>query len=98
MIFVYRILFRIFTGYIGGNSNTLKQEEYRENLTSNIDYELNNEAFISRISDGHRGVFTRCRKLIFKDLIVLIITMRTAYQRELDSFVKAVSDSDFVIS
>ncbi|OXA66469.1 hypothetical protein B0A58_15950, partial [Flavobacterium branchiophilum NBRC 15030 = ATCC 35035] len=59
--FVVIIFIFTFTGYIGGNSIALKTLEYRENLTLNIDYELNNEAFVSCSKDGSEGVFTRDR-------------------------------------
>jgi hypothetical protein len=42
-------------------------------------------------------VFSRERKLTFNNLIVLIINFKSSIQRELDSFYKAISRSDFKI-
>jgi hypothetical protein len=42
-------------------------------------------------------VFVRDRKLNIKNLIILIILFKSSIQRELDSFVKAVTKSDFKI-
>jgi hypothetical protein len=72
-------------------------EDYREILSENIAYELEDEEFSGHSKDGHDGVFSRERKLTIRNLIVLIINFRSSVQRELDSFFKAVSKSDFKI-
>ena len=87
----------IFTGYIGGNCNSLKKEDYRLNLTKNIDYELGSNEFLGRSKDGPRGVFSRDRKLTIRTLIVLIMSLNRAVQRELDSFFQKVTSSDYTI-
>lgn len=84
----------IFIGYKGGNS---KKSKYRNNLTKHIDHELDNEAFISRSKDGKEGVFTRDRKLNIRSLVVMIMKFRSSIQRELDRFVREVSNADFSI-
>jgi hypothetical protein len=82
-------------GYIGGNPSINQNEDYRENLSKNIAYELENEEFNSRSKDGLKGVFSRDRKLTFSNLILLIIKIKGALQRELDEFYKALHQSEF---
>ena len=60
-------------------------------------YELENEEFKGHSKNGPKGVFSRDRKLTFKNLIVLIINIKSSIQRELDDFFKALSKSDFKI-
>lgn len=83
--------------YIGGNPSVNIKADYREELSKNITYELDSEEFRGRSKDGQKEVFSRDRKLIFKNLIVLIIIFKSSIQRELDSFFKAISNSDFNI-
>ncbi len=87
----------IFTGYIGGNPNNEKIEDYRINLTKNIDYELNKDEFLSCSKDGQDRVFIRDRKLTIRSLIILIMSINRAIQRELDSFFQKVTSSDYTI-
>lgn len=91
------LLFIYLQRYIGGNSITLKALEYRENLTLNIDHELNNEAFVSCSKDGSERVFVRDRKLTIRDLVFIIMIFKSAIQRELDRFVKTVTSNDFSV-
>jgi hypothetical protein len=70
---------------------------YREKLSTNITYEIEDEDFRSRSKSGRVGVFTRDRKLTISNLIVLMLCFKSSIQRELDSFFKAVSHSDFKI-
>jgi hypothetical protein len=90
-------LFFIFEGYIGGNPIINQKSPYREELSNKISHELENEEFKSRSKDGLAGVFSRDRKLTIKNLIVIIIMFKSSIQRELDSFFKTVSNSDFKI-
>jgi hypothetical protein len=90
----------IFTVYIGGNCNPLskpKEGNYRITLTKNIDYELDNKEFHSRSKDGQGGIFSRSRILTIRVLIVLIMSINRAVQRELDSFFQKVDSSDYTI-
>jgi len=80
--------------YIGGNPSVNQNADYRENLSKNISYELENEEFSSRSKDGQKKVFSRDRKLTFKNLILFIIKIKGAVQRELDEFYKALNRSD----
>ena len=84
-------------GYIGVISNTNHNTDYRENLSKNIEYELQSENFVGCSKGGLKGVFTRHRKLTIKHLILIIINFKSAIQRELDSFFKAINQSDFKI-
>ena len=87
----------IFIGYIGGNPSTNPKTDYREVLSENIIYEIENQEFRGHSKDGPCGVFSRDRKLTFKNLLVMIINFKSSIQRELDSFFKALSKSDFKI-
>jgi hypothetical protein len=95
--FVVRKNLFIFVGYIGGNPTSINQIDFREKLSKNITYELENEEFVGRSKDGSKGVFTRDRKLTFKNLILFIIKIKGAIQRELDEFYKTLNRSDFKI-
>lgn len=85
------------TGYIGGNPNACQNLDYREKLTTNIDYEIEKEQFVSRSKDGSDGVFTRSRKLPLKIIILLVLKFKSSLQRDLDRFYKEVMKSDFNI-
>ncbi len=74
-----------------------KSEDYRIGLTKNINYELEKDEFLGRSKDGSKGVFTRDRKLTIKRLIIIIMTLNRAVQRELDSFFQKITSSDFTI-
>jgi len=84
-------------GYKGVTSIINKTEDYRENLSNNLVYELENEEFKGHSKNGPKGVFSRDRKLTFKNLIVIIIIFKSSIQRELDRFFKIVNKSDFNI-
>lgn len=83
--------------YIGGIPSINQEGDYREYLSNNIAHELDNEEFRRRSKDGSKKVFIRDRKLTISNLIVLIINFKSSIQRELDSFFKAISRSDFKI-
>lgn len=87
----------IFIGYLGGNNIQNNKVKYRLNISKHIDNELESKEFSSRFKVGPQGVFTRDRKLNVKNLIVLIMRFKTSIQRELDSFFKETSNSDFNI-
>ncbi|MBU1677229.1 IS4 family transposase [bacterium] len=82
---------------MGGNPSINQNANYRQNLSKNIAYELENEKFRDRSKNGRKGVFSRDRKLTFINLIILIINFKSSIQRELDSFFKALSKSDYKI-
>lgn len=82
---------------MGGMSSSNNQDNYRENLSSNLTNELNDKQYVSRSKDGRMGVVFRDRKLTFKKIIVFILLTKRALQRELDSFFQAISQSDFNI-
>lgn len=83
--------------YIGATPITHKNYDYRVNLTKNIDYELENESFRGRSKNGPKEVFSRNRKITFKELILQIILFKSSIQRDLDRFYKELSNSDFNI-
>ena len=72
-------------------------EDYREILSNNLAYELENEEFKGHSKNGPKGVFTSDRKLTFKNLIVIIIIFKSSIQRKLDRFFKVVKNDDFNI-
>jgi len=88
-----------FTVYIGGNCtpNNIQKEDYRIKLTKNIDYELDNAEFHSRSKDGSNGMFTRKRKLTIRVLILVIMSINRAIQRDLDRFFQKVDSAHYTI-
>jgi hypothetical protein len=84
-------------GYIGGISTLETADDYRINLTHNITDELDDQVFCSRSEVGRDGVRKRSRVLSNTKLIIIIIGFKTAIQRELDNFVKEISNADFNI-
>ena len=90
----------IFTVYIGGILNSIsnfKDKDSRLTITKNIDYELDNPEFHSRSKDGKIGMLTRDRKFTLRKLIVFIMLLNKAIQRDLDSFFKKIDSSDYTI-
>ncbi len=86
--------------YIGGNSNAslqINEEDYRINITKNIDYELDNHEFQSRSKDGQCGVLVRDRKFNFRKLVLFIMSLKTSVQRDLDHFFQKLDSSDYTI-
>jgi hypothetical protein len=83
--------------YKGGNPSIKQNDDFRETVSKNIIYELESKCFESRSKDGIKGVFSRERKLSFKNLILFIIKTKGALQRELDEFYKAINQQDLKI-
>ena len=73
----------------------LQKSEYRKNLLKNIDHEFTEEQYNCRSKDGKKGVFTRERFFTIKNLVVIIMLLKTSYQRELDKFCKTLIGGDF---
>ena len=96
-MFVIQKTFLILQRYIGGIPSINQEADYREYLSKNIAYELEDEEFSSRSKDGSQKVFSRDRKLTLSNLIVLIINFKSSIQRELDRFFQTISRSDFNI-
>lgn len=94
---MFKKSFYIFTGYIGGNSTTIKTKNYRETITKNITYELEDDKFTSRTKNGSTRAFLRRRVLTIKNLIVIIMSASRAMQRELDDFFRKLNSADFTI-
>jgi len=84
-------------GYKGGNPSVNQKADYRENLSKNIVYELDNEEFKGCSKGGQKGVFSRDRKLTIKIVIILILRFKSSIQRELDRMFKVLSSEDFNI-
>lgn len=71
---------------------------FRNQAIENLNELIDNEEYRSRSKDGQEGVFTRSRKLPFNQLIVLLTKgIKTSLQRELDSFYREVTDTEFNI-
>ena len=60
-------MFFYLVGYKGVAPIINKIYDYRETLSNNLAYELENEEFKGRSKDGPGGVFSRDRKLTFKN-------------------------------
>ncbi len=58
---------------------------------------LMTKKFAGRSKSGPSGVCSRKRKLTPKRLILLVMSLQRAVQRELDSFFQKLSSSDFTI-
>jgi len=58
---------------------------------------LQRSRYISRSKDGLCGVFSRHRKISFKFLVIQIMSLNRAIQRELDTFYQKLNSSDFTI-
>jgi hypothetical protein len=82
---------------MGGIPSEIKSDEFRNDLTNNIIYELENEAFKCHSRGGKKKYFSRDRKMTLSRLIITIMFFKSAIQRELDRFFKAISDDDFNI-
>jgi hypothetical protein len=74
----------IFVGYKGGITSEFPDS--RECLSKKIHNELNNQEFAGRSKSSPTGVCSRGRKLTINRLILLIMSLQRALQRELDSF------------
>lgn len=73
-------------------------KNYRENTIENIIQLIEDEEYHCRCKNGFPGAFTRERKLTLKELIVFISRgVKSSLQRELDSFYKEVTTSEFNI-
>lgn len=85
--------------YIGGNCNLLSNQknDYRLNLTKNINHELEKKEFLGCSKDSPQGVLSRDRKLTIRRLIIIIMSMNRAVQRELDSFFQKITSSEYTI-
>lgn len=90
-------MFRTLYRYIGVIPTVPNKVDYRENISKNVANELECEVFKGHSKDGPVEVFTRHRKLTFKNLIIIIIVFKSSIQRELDRFFKIVTSGDFNI-
>src|SRR5690606_14461882 len=77
--------------------NACQNLDYREKLTTNIDYEIENEQFVSRSKDGSDGGLTRSRKLPLKIIILLVLKCKSSLQRDLDRLYIEVMKTKFNI-
>ena len=82
---------------MGGIPSEIKGVKYRNDLTNDIIYELENEAFKCHSQGGNEKYFSRDRKLTLNRLIISIMSFKSAIQRELDRFFKSISGDDFNI-
>lgn len=70
----------------------------RENAIEKLIKLIEDENYKTRSKDGFSGVCSRNRVLIFKQLLIFItMTTKSALQRDLDRFYKAVAGEDFSI-
>ena len=81
----------------GGFPSVNQKADFREKATKNITYELDNEGFKGRLRGALKNIFIRDRKLTLGQLILFIMTAKSALQRDLDRFFKTIKDEDFNI-
>jgi hypothetical protein len=81
----------------GANPIINKLIDFRERIFKNISYELDNKSFKEYSKGILNKVFIRNRKLTLKNVILLILTMKSSLQRDLDRFMKTINKSDFNI-
>ena len=78
--------------------STFANQRFREKLIENLTKLIENEDYHCRSKNGFPGVLSRDRILNFRRLLVFISKgVKSSLQRELDSFYKEVSGSDFNI-
>lgn len=82
----------IFIGYIGGSSNPDTSTDIRQNVNSNVSYDIEYQQVNCRSQDGFKGVFSRNRKINFKTLLAMIMTFKSSIQRELDDVFRLACD------
>ena len=88
-------IFKRYKGPIEGAANS--NSGYRINLLKNIDHEFDDEQYTCRSKDGKKEVFTRKRFFTIRKLVVVIMLLKTSYQRELDKFCKTLMGGEFNI-
>lgn len=81
---------------ITGSASQVIPTKYRHKITQKITQELHSSAFRKAAKNDPEQQH-RDRKLTLVNLIFIIVTFKTAIQRELDTFFKAISDSEFNI-
>lgn len=77
-------------------TSSISNQQYRKNLTNNLNAELYSDSFNAAYKNDI-VVVSRDRKLTLKNLIFIIMNFKTSIQRELYSFFKSISKSDFNI-
>lgn len=83
-------------GHTAGLPTQSVTTKYRQKITQNITDELHSPAFRKAAKKDPLAQH-RDRKLTLANLICIIVTFKTAIQRELDTFFKALSNSEFNI-
>lgn len=78
-------------------SNWFVLKDYRFKLFDLFEKELDDEGFKNKSSDNNPKSFTRSRVFTFKRLIVLLMLLKTSYQREINSFCKKLVKGDYNI-
>lgn len=71
--------------------------EYRNSLLSNLQNEVESKIYFNQCRDNNPKAFSRSRVITFKRLIVILMVLRTSYQRELNRFCKRLVKGDFNI-
>jgi len=72
-------------------------KDYRFKIFDSCVHELDDEGFKSKSCDNNPKSFTRSRVFTFKRLIVLLMLLKTSYQREINNFCKKLIKGDFNI-
>jgi len=70
---------------------------YRKQLLQNLENEFENEEFKDQAKGGQKKLFSRNRCFTLKKLIVIIMLLKTSYQREIERFGKLILKGDYNI-
>lgn len=71
--------------------------KYRIKLLTKLQGEYESTDYFEKSRDYNTSYFSRTRVLTFKRLIVLLMKIKTSYQRELDSFCREIFNGDYNI-
>jgi len=72
-------------------------KDYRIKLFDSFVNELDDSEYKNKSKDNNPRSFTRSRVLTFKRLIILLMLLKTSYQREINDFFKKILKGDYNI-
>ena len=73
------------------------KRDYRISMLSKLDNEIEDDSFINESKFGNERSFSRNRFFNLRKIIVVIMLLRTSYQRELNAFCKRLIGGDYNI-
>jgi len=72
-------------------------EDYRVEMLDILNSEIDSKDYISLCQDNNPSAFSRSRIFTIRRLIILLMTMRTSYQIEINQFCKKIFSGDYNI-